>query len=160
MIYFIADTHFGHFNIIKYCNRPFENAEEMDKVLIEKWNNKVKKEDTVYHLGDFSFNKNPRDYLRQLNGKITLIKGNHDKRKTLKAFDEVFVLTTIDVDNKPVILCHYPIYEWERKQRGSIHLYGHVHDKPKTWLNSENAHCVSVECIDYTPKTLEQIIGG
>ena len=52
MIYFIADTHFNHANIIKYCNRPFKNTDEMNKYIIRKWNSVVKETDTVYHLGD------------------------------------------------------------------------------------------------------------
>ena len=53
--YFTADTHFGHGNIIKYCNRPFKNHLEMDDELIRRWNNVVSNEDEVYHLGDFEF---------------------------------------------------------------------------------------------------------
>lgn len=78
-IFFTSDTHFGHSNIIKFCNRPFKDAEEMDRVLIENWNNKVPEDGLVFHLGDFGWGgyqeyKKIRD---QLNGKIILIKGNH-----------------------------------------------------------------------------------
>jgi calcineurin-like phosphoesterase family protein len=61
MIWLTADTHFGHTNILKYCGRPFSSIEEMDETLINNWNNKVNQDDTVYHLGDFSF-KDPGVY--------------------------------------------------------------------------------------------------
>ena len=80
-VYFIADTHFGHKNIIEYENRPFGNVEEMDKVLIKNWNNTVSKADTVFMLGDFSFygKEKTMNICQSLNGKKILVMGNHDK---------------------------------------------------------------------------------
>ena len=77
--YFTSDTHFGHANIIKFCNRPFKNVEEMNQKLIENWNSVVGPNDLVFHLGDFAFGGQPLwRYIReQLNGNIILIKGNH-----------------------------------------------------------------------------------
>ena len=68
-VYLISDTHFGHKNIISYCNRPFSSVEEMDKTLIKNWNSVVKKEDTVYHLGDFAFGNKEftQKIIKQLN---------------------------------------------------------------------------------------------
>lgn len=69
--FYISDTHFGHSNIIRHCNRPFVNADEMDEVLIKNWNSVVTNRDTVYILGDFAFSKGikqPSEYLRELNG--------------------------------------------------------------------------------------------
>ena len=71
MIYYTADTHFGHKNIIKYCERPFKSASHMDEVIIKNWNAIVKPEDTIFHLGDFSMEKNPErieKWLSRLNG--------------------------------------------------------------------------------------------
>ncbi|MHC4647877.1 MAG: metallophosphoesterase family protein [Planctomycetota bacterium] len=84
MIYFTADTHFGHENIIRYCTRPFESAEHMDRELMHYWNCRVEPDDTVYHLGDFTLanEHQARDYFHQLNGRIFIL-GNawhHDSR--------------------------------------------------------------------------------
>ena len=78
---FISDTHFGHTNIIPYCDRPFVSVEQMNRYMIQQWNSVVKKNDTVYHLGDFSLCISPeevKDIVSQLNGNIRLVKGNHD----------------------------------------------------------------------------------
>ena len=73
-IYFISDTHFNHANIIKYCNRPFKDVEEMDKTLIKNWNNIVRDKDIVYFLGDFVLSKNKveraKELMELLNGEI------------------------------------------------------------------------------------------
>ena len=81
MIYFTIDMHLGHENIIRLCNRPFSNVEEMDQALIDNWNRRVQPQDTIYILGDLMFRnkKPPEEYLRQLNGKKHLIIGNHDR---------------------------------------------------------------------------------
>jgi calcineurin-like phosphoesterase family protein len=79
MIYFSSDHHFGHSNIIKYCNRPYSSVEEMNEKLIENWNATVKPEDTVYYLGDFSLSTKPvKEITPKLNGHKLLIPGNHD----------------------------------------------------------------------------------
>ena len=73
----------GHANIIKYCNRPFETVERMNKEMIKKWNSVVKEGDKIYHLGDFIFGKKDiaAEIISRLNGNIYLIKGNHDHMK-------------------------------------------------------------------------------
>ena len=90
MSWFISDNHFNHKNIIKYCNRPFSSVEQMNRHMIQCWNNTVQKDDEVFHLGDFGLGRR-EDLVRifeQLNGNITLIRGNHDRLGT-KAFKEV-----------------------------------------------------------------------
>ena len=79
MIYFTADLHFGHENIIAHCNRPFESTAEMDEMLLTNWCNQVHETDTVYILGDLMFYcKDPEHYLQRLPGRKHLIVGNHD----------------------------------------------------------------------------------
>jgi calcineurin-like phosphoesterase family protein len=79
-IYYTADQHFGHENIIKHCQRPFRNVEEMDSFMIERWNERVSSEDEVYIIGDLIFRsgKQPEEYLEQLHGRKHLLLGNHD----------------------------------------------------------------------------------
>lgn len=79
MTYYIADTHFGHENIIEMCNRPFSNIDEMNSVMINRWNKKVKGNDTIYVIGDMFFRcGEPELILKQLKGKKRLLIGNHD----------------------------------------------------------------------------------
>jgi len=78
--WFTSDTHFGHANIIRYSNRPYDTTEEHDEALIANWNFSVQPNDEVYHLGDFSFGNKAMEILPRLNGIIHLIKGNHDHR--------------------------------------------------------------------------------
>jgi calcineurin-like phosphoesterase family protein len=81
-IWFTADTHFGHGNVIRYNKRPFSSLSEIDETLIENWNGVVHPNDTVYHLGDFTLHgkKLTADYFRRLNGKIHVVPGGHDRR--------------------------------------------------------------------------------
>jgi calcineurin-like phosphoesterase family protein len=166
--WFISDTHFSHRNIIKYENRPFKSIEEMDNILIEKWNMKVNKNDEVYHLGDFAFTDKNRieKIIKSLNGKIHLIYGNHDKEiKHNRELQNLFVWCRdyfVINDTIPVVLFHYPIQVWDRKHHGSIHLYGHVHSN-KTGhhpmlADLENAYNVGVDVNNFEPKSLEELV--
>ncbi len=85
-----SDYHFSHFNIIRYCKRPFETAEEMNETIIRKHNERVKPDDTVFFLGDFIFKggkeggvEKYRQFEERLNGKFIFIKGNHDRHNSL-----------------------------------------------------------------------------
>ena len=80
-IWFTSDSHFNHYNVIKYSGRPWETVEDMNEGLIERWNECVKKGDTVYHLGDFTLTMRTElidEWLGRLNGTIRLVRGNHD----------------------------------------------------------------------------------
>lgn len=81
-IFFTSDLHFNHSNVIKWCNRPFLNVEEMNQSLIDNWNKKVSNKDIVFHLGDLFWKYyNDKQILDALNGeRIYLIPGNHDSK--------------------------------------------------------------------------------
>jgi calcineurin-like phosphoesterase family protein len=129
-LFFTADTHFDHANIIKYCNRPFSSLKEMNDSLIENWNHVVKPEDIVYFLGDFAFHR-PEYFANVLNGHKRLVIGSHDKDlKSLYrpwAFEEVSPLKEINVGGQSVTLCHYAMRRWLKSHYGAWHLYGHSH---------------------------------
>lgn len=129
--WFTADLHLGHANIIKYCNRPFTSASEMDMTLIQRWNSVVKPEDTVYFLGDFCFavTEQAKAYLSQLHGQIHFIEGNHDKSafQIKHMFSSYRKFSEINIENTPITLCHYAMRVFNKSHRGAYHLYGHSH---------------------------------
>ena len=140
-IWFTSDTHFGHQNILKFCERPFVSIEEMDNTIIERWNSKVGKDDIVFHLGDFAFatNKRWQELISLLNGKIYLILGNHDITRwpgtyTMQLFDRVENQMMLKIDNKyKVYLNHFPFLCYDGTYRNpedcTIQLHGHVHER-------------------------------
>ncbi len=157
MIYFIADTHFNHKNIIEYCKRPFKDTLEMNEYIIEKWNSVVKDEDIVYHLGDVGFGtiEMLKDLIGRLNGKKILLRGNHDFKRGVNGWKEVGFCEVykkkIELGN--LILTHAPI---EIVEDGKINVFGHIHDKTlDERFNKENHICVSCDVVDYTPKKIE-----
>lgn len=133
-IFFTSDNHFGHKSILKYSRdtRIGTDVDEMNELMIEKWNSQVKPTDRVYCLGDFSFYKASitESIIKRLNGYIHLIAGNHDNwlnEENTKLFASVSNYKEIKVAGKKVVLMHYPIYEWNLMHYGSYHLFGHVH---------------------------------
>lgn len=156
--YYISDLHFHHFNIIKFCNRPFTSIFDMNQTMITNWNNTVKNDDEVYFLGDFSFSKKDIDIenvFNLLNGKKYLILGNHDHSPT-KRLPWVWVKDIYEmVDAKDrIVLFHYPMREWNGFYRKTYHLFGHTHGKlPNTAYSCD----VGVDSWNYTPVTMAQI---
>jgi len=140
MIYFTSDTHFGHSNIIKHCERPFDNVNIMDKVIFDNINEVVGYDDTLYILGDFCYKgKKPIDYRLRINCRnVHLILGNHDKRKDfypddqtvdMNAFTSIQEVKEIIYCNQRIYLSHYPHRSWPASHKGSWMLFGHVHSK-------------------------------
>jgi len=99
MIFLTSDEHYYHSNIIKYCNRPYSSLFEMHKDLIDRHNSFVSDNDTVYHLGDFSFNhKKITNILNHLNGTHILICGNHDEPfKKGQVAEEKYILNVVSL---------------------------------------------------------------
>lgn len=133
-IWFSSDLHFGHANIIKYCNRPFNSANEMDEELITRHNSRVQPDDTIFYLGDLFFHNESRALwiLDRLNGKKTLIYGNHDKvikqSTALQAkFEKCCDYTEIYVDKQFIVMSHYALLVWNKSHHSSWMLHGHSH---------------------------------
>lgn len=142
MKYYISDLHLFHKNVTgegnNFDNRPFDTLEEMHKYIKEKWNRKITNGDTVYILGDVALrgiNTKLIALVAQLRGNKILIKGNHDDVRDLRysnLFDEIVeykeVTDTLNKQTVKLVLSHYPILMWKGQHRGTIHLYGHVHN--------------------------------
>lgn len=171
--FYIADTHFGHTNILRLCNRGFVDVEEMNKTMILNWNARVTNNDIVYIIGDFAFKFSEEkivNLLRILNGKKVLIVGNHDyKNLNSKDFRNCFIeitpMKTIydETVNEKVILCHYPIVEWEGYFRGSYLVYGHIHNNVtnkayKIMKDIDKALNAGVDINNFMPVTLLELI--
>ncbi len=156
-VFFTSDQHFGHKLIIDFESRPFGSVEEMDQVMIGKWNAVVGAEDTVFHLGDFSFLnlERTRDIVSALNGYKILILGNHDRSRGrswwLKAgFNEVSEYPIVYKDF--FFLSHEPMYM--NKHMPYVNVHGHIHGQKYEGNNHFN---ICVEHWDYTPLSFSQI---
>lgn len=158
-IYFYADPHFGHKNVIKYCNRPFANVSEMNSTLIKNFNKTVEHDAIIYILGDFSFlnTESTKQILKALKGFKILVKGNHDPKPNSYyrklGFSEVYDKPIIILDK--YILSHEPVFDDEYVDTRFINIYGHLHNNAVNEF--ANKYCVSVEKTDYKPISLEQI---
>ncbi|WP_341323496.1 metallophosphoesterase [Solibacillus sp. FSL H8-0523] len=144
-IFFTADQHFFHKNVLTFEQRPFATVEEMNEALIQAWNRVVGYLDTVYVIGDFVFHKyaNWVEILERLRGQIVLIRGNHDDNKVVKRlvnegyfYDYHDVGVYLKVDGHQLWLSHYPMEIGLRPKKWSIH--GHIHSVPSTWDNQIN----------------------
>jgi calcineurin-like phosphoesterase family protein len=178
---FTADPHLGHANIIKYCNRPF-TPDEMDDMLIGRFNERVSDEDTVYILGDFTLGgpQLAARYFARLNGHIFVVPSlDHDQRWVRKAMvskcgAEVMVLPAlVEIEHELLgraTLCHYPMASWPRSHYGTWHLHGHSHGT----MGVSNASAdrvlppgshrgmrvdVGVDCWNFYPVSVEQLVG-
>ena len=169
MNFYIADMHLGHKNVLKFDNRPFLSVSEMDKVLIENWNSRVSTNDDVYLLGDVCYRSEhiPAWYLKQLNGRKHLIQGNHDAvlmkdSEAMGCIDSVDKMLFVKDCGERIVLCHFPIAEWNGFHKGAYHIYGHIHNRTdgvyqymRTLERALNAGCM---LNGYQPVTFKELI--
>lgn len=146
MLYFIADYHLRHKNVLDFEDRPYESIEEMEEDFIAKWNNVVNEEDTVVLVGDIIFHGKKHHWielLTKLKGKKILVKGNHDDSKAVQNLveegylEEYHEVGYMFKENKMLYwVTHYPMEIEERPRKFSIH--GHIHNKPSRYMNQIN----------------------
>ena len=163
-VFLTSDTHFGHTNVIRYCNRPFKTIEEMNEALIARWNSRVSVCSTVYHLGDFAMGprQDLQPFRKALNGKIILIKGNHDRSKLamLEAgFDEVRNELYVEEKGIKAYLRHHPSERMDApwKTKADVHFCGHVHNE---WQFKERIVNVGVDYWQFMPRTISEILSS
>lgn len=164
MIWFTSDLHLGHRAAISMCERSFKNVEEMNEILIRNFNSCVKKNDTVYILGDIS-HRMPVTEVNQLigkmNGKKILCKGNHDKKYDATLFEGIYDFLEIVINGVNVSLMHYPMMSWPKSHYGSLHLHGHIHSKKDYNLQQKSEgilrYDVGVDANEFYPVSIEQI---
>lgn len=151
-LFLISDTHFGHENIIRYCNRPFVNAAEMDERMVDNWNAVVRRGDHVYHLGDVALRRPHLAVMKRLNGRHRLVFGNHDifgyKDYAEAGFEKMMGMRVLN----GIILTHVPIHPGSLA-RFKVNVHGHTHGNsmPGRYIN------VCVELTNYRPVALEDV---
>ncbi len=157
-IWVISDTHFNHENIIKYCDRPYQNADHMNEMLIQNWNNLVKDGDKVYHLGDVYMGGDFRKIAPRLKGKKRLLLGNHDNGKDqalIGAFQKIELWRVWAEFG--LIFSHLPLHASSFETRSSkefVNVHGHIHQNKSP---DEQHICVCVEQTNYHPVNIETL---
>ncbi len=178
--FFSSDHHFGHKNVVTYSDRPFLDAngqpdlQAMHRTLIQNWNDRVGPRDLVYHLGDFAFGSQSfvAEMRKKLNGKIILIRGNHDRsaaQMLAAGFEEVHNNLLIEINGRKLYLAHIPPSSIDNTPNGRkykpeftpkpppfYHLWlcGHVHSE---WLRKGKVINVGVDQWQMKPVTLEEL---
>ena len=165
--YYTSDIHFGDERIMRLCHRPFQTVEEMDECIIERWNERVGPDDVVWVLGDIV---SPEHFdaalLNRLNGRVRVLAGNHDYPCHGKIMDKtrlrVWFESLFYWEEGLTVLSHCPIMDWVGRESGTVHLYGHVHNKHipgmAEYYADKLAFNVSMDTNDFRPKTLKELV--
>lgn len=153
----VADPHFGHAGMCKFLRddgtklRPWDNPDEMDEHLIQKWNERVSEKDRVYVLGDVVMNRRCLSTLYRLKGRLCLVKGNHDifsLKDYAPFFDDIRAYVVKKTgDGRKVIMSHIPVHS-DSVGRYGINIHGHLHYQK---IDDPRYLCVSVEHTDWAP---------
>jgi len=154
MLFFTSDEHFGHTNVLKYNNRPWDTIEEMDAGLICRFNEKVTPQDVTIHAGDFCWCNKKEDaykkYIDKLNGTHILLVGSHDHWQPSSAK----YIWRKRIDGQVVMVCHYAMRVWESSHYGAWMLYGHSHGNLPP---IGKQHDIGVDNNNYYPVSFDEI---
>ena len=130
-VFLVSDTHFGHAGVCRFLRddgtklRPWDNPDEMDEEMVKRWNDRVRPNDKVYHLGDVVINRKALNILYRLNGDKVLIKGNHDIFRLEEYTPHFRDIRGYHVMNG-MILSHIPVHE-SNLYRFGTNIHGHLH---------------------------------
>ena len=168
-VFLTSDTHFGHAGVCKFLRddgvtklRPWDNPEDMDEEMAKRWNETVRPNDKVYHLGDVVINRKALSIMHRLNGDKVLIRGNHDIFRDDEYRIHFRELRAYHVMNG-MILSHIPIHS-DSLGRFGTNIHGHLHAnrvKVEVWgvdVIDTRYHCVCVEQTDFRPILFEDVI--
>ena len=178
-VFLTSDTHFGHAGVCKFTHpddpevklRPWDDADEMDEEMIRRWNDRMRPNDKVYHLGDVVINRKALKTMSRLNGDKVLIRGNHDIFRDDEYREYFRELRAYHVMNG-LILSHIPVHEASLGRFG-CNIHGHLHASRVKKARGVDAktgatlysteidpryHCVCVEQTDFTPILFEDVI--
>ena len=153
--WFTSDTHFNHAKVIQYANRPFKDVAEMNETIIERWNERVRPGDFIYHLGDFGW-KDCSEIIKRLRGQKFLIIGSHDAEadRLKKYFCQLTPLKSIKIGIQTIVLCHTAMRVWDKSHYGSWHLFGHSHGNLGPFGKSFD---VGVDTHNFYPYSFDEI---
>jgi calcineurin-like phosphoesterase family protein len=172
-IYFTSDLHFNHDKEFLYKPRGFESIGDMNRAVVENWNEVVTKDDLVYVLGDLMLGGNAGtedgiELLSQLNGEIHIILGNHDTNKRIEAYKTLPNVTSIlyadriKYNGYSFFLTHFPCItsnlEKETLKQCTINLFGHTHSKDKFYLEYPFMYNVALDAHDNRPVWIEKVL--
>jgi calcineurin-like phosphoesterase family protein len=166
-LWFSADHHFGHKNILDYCGRPFDDVHQMNKEMTRLWNETVRDEDRVVYVGDFALGQHgAAQYLQWLNGVMDpFVLGNHDRKKEWETLVEMLpqvkrVVKQYTFDTKDglkVVVTHKPSWDKMRKNPEKLFVFGHLHNMVLNTPLPPNGVNVGVDCWGFKPVGLEEI---
>ncbi len=172
-IWVTSDTHFNHDGILKHCDRPASNVTEMNEKLIERWNERVKPQDTIWHLGDSAYPYKHDGHITydelasRLNGIKHLVRGNHDSERMKGGqesdhiwqhpmWESVQDYFEFKFGKSRFVFCHYPFQTWRNAHHGWYHLHGHCHGTLKVQIPHRWDVGVDVN-LDFAPYNLEEL---